>query len=219
MGTDELIEAIRSGDAARVRALVAADPTLASARDEHGVSAVLNAQYRFRGDLVDLLLATGQELDVFEAAAMGRVERVAELLDADPTLGSVWSPDGYTPLHLAAFFGHPETAAVLIRRGAEIDIPAMNPMKVTPLHSAAAGRRFEVAKLLVESGADVDPRQAGGWTPLHSAAQNGDAALVELLLDHGAEPLAENDEGRSPLDLASSVEVVGLLEDRAIPEP
>lgn len=219
MSGAELIEAIASGDAERVRALVAADPALAAARDADGVSAVLNARYRFRGDLVDLLLAAEPELDVFDAAALGRGDRVADLLDADPSLVRARSGDGYTALHLAAFFGNAETATLLIGRGAEIDVPAANPMRVTPLHSAAAGRRLEVARLLVEAGADVDARQAGGWTPLHSAAQNGDAALVEMLLERGADPTAENDEGRSPLDLAKSAEVVALLEDRAIPEP
>jgi ankyrin repeat protein len=218
-GARELIDAIRAGDAERVRALLASDPSVAAARDEDGISAVLSAQYRFRGDLVDLLLAAEPELDVFEAAALGRAERVAELLDSGPSLVGGWSADGYTALHLAAFFGHRETAALLIRRGAEIDVPATNAMRVTPLHSAAAGRRFDVAKLLVETGADVDARQAGGWTPLHSAAQNGDSEFVRLLLDHGADPLVENDEGRSPLDLAKSAEVIALLEDRAIPEP
>ncbi len=215
----ELIEAIRGGDADRVRDLLAADPSLVSARDEQGVSAVLNARYRFRGDLVDLLLAAKPELDVFDAAALGRTERVAELVDRDPALVGAWSADGYTPLHLAAFFGHAEVAELLLHRGAEIDVPAQHPMKVTPLHSAAAAKRFEVAKLLVETGADVDARQAGGWTPLHSAAQNGDAELARLLLDRGADPLAENDEGRTPLDLTTSRDVTALLEDRAIPEP
>jgi len=98
-------------------------------------------------------------------------------------------------------------------------VGARTPDGYTPLHLAVASRRFEVVKLLVESGAEVDTRREGGGTPLHSAAQNGDAQLVEFLLEHGADPLAENDEGRSPLDLATSAEVVALLEDRAIPEP
>ena len=157
--------------------------------------------------------------ELFDAIRSGNAERAAELLDVGPLLVGARSQDGYAPLHLAASFGHVEIAALLIGRGAEIDVPAANPMKVTPLHSAVAGRRFEVAKLLVESGAEVDARREGGGTPLHSAAQNGDAPLVELLLEHGADPLAENDEGRSPLDLAKSAEVVALLEDRAIPGP
>jgi ankyrin repeat protein len=149
------------------------------------------------------LLAAGAELDVFEAAAVGRVDRVTDLLDADPGLVSSWSDDGFTPLHLAAFFRHPETARLLVDRGALVDVVARNDqLRVTPLQSAVAARQEETAALLLERGADPNAQQLGGFTPLHAAAQNGDEPLAELLLAHGADPAVAADDGRSAADFA-----------------
>src|SRR5205814_383132 len=100
----ELIEAIKAGDVAKVRGLVEADPELASARGEFGVSAILLAAYYGRTDVVDLLLERGPELDVFEAAAVGRASRLEEILDERPELVNAYAEDGFTPLGFAAFF-------------------------------------------------------------------------------------------------------------------
>ena len=169
-GREELLEAVRSGDDTRVRSLLEADPSLAAVRDDDGISAVLNAHYRMRPDTVDILLAAGPELDVFEAAALGRIDRVAELLDGDPGLVAAWSPDGFTPLHLAAFFGHREAADLLLERGSGVGLLARNPMAVTPLHGAAAGSRHAVAGLLLEHDAE------GGRSP----ARRLDAASLRF---------------------------------------
>ena len=57
----EIFVAIKGGDAARVRALAAQDPSLAKARDESGVSALLQACYHSRLDMVEALLAVFRE--------------------------------------------------------------------------------------------------------------------------------------------------------------
>jgi ankyrin repeat protein len=199
---DELFSAIETGDADKVRALVAADPSLASERDEEGVSALMRARYRSDGSVVEALLVTGSELDVFEASALGDIGRLSALLADDPYLADARSSDGFTVLHLAAFFGESEAARLLIARGAEVDPRGSGWMTGTPLHSAASSRHTDIAVLLLEAGADPDARQSGGWTPIHSAALNRDAPLVEELLQRGADPSATNDDGRSVLDLA-----------------
>jgi ankyrin repeat protein len=212
--TSEIFEAIAEGDLDRVRYLVAEDATLAGARDAEGLSAVTQARYRGHDDIVDALLDADPELDVFEAAAVGRIERVRELLESDPALVSAFSPDGFTPLHLAAFFGHPDIARLLVERGADTQAVARNPMHVMPLHSAAAARQFEIAKLLVDRGADVNASQERGFTPLHEAAQNGDVALTRLLLERGAEHEQAAEDGRRAADFAAARghdEVLALL--------
>ena len=159
----------------------------------------------YRGDQarVDELLAHGPELDIFEAAAVGRADRVEQVLDADPGRISAWTEDGFTPLHLAAFFRRPETARLLVERGALIDVVARNEQwQVTPLQSAAAAREEETAALLLERGADPNARQRGGFTALHAAAQHGDAPFVALLLAHGADPALAADDGRTAADFA-----------------
>lgn len=200
--TGELFAAIDAGDAAAVAAIVRGDPTLAGARDTEGVSALMRARYRFDPTLVDAVMVGSPELDVFESAAFGDLDRLTALLDQDPTLATAFSADGFSPLHLSAFFGQAGAARLLVDRGAEVDARGRGWMTGTPLHSASSGSHVEMVGVLVDAGADPNARQSGGWTPLHSAAQNGNAALVALLLGHGADPTATNDKGVSVLAMA-----------------
>ena len=162
------------------------------------MSDLLQAVYRGDDTTRDEILATRAPDTVFEAAAVGDTGRLAELLD-DP---AATAGDGYTPLHLAAFFGHADAVRLLLDRGAPVGAVAENPMRVQPLHSAAAGGDTACVRLLVDAGADVNARQEGGFVPLHAAAQNGDAAAVELLLAAGADPSLPTDDGRTAADLA-----------------
>src|ERR1700730_8131009 len=124
----DLFDAVRAGDQARVKELVAADPSLA----------------------------------IFAAAILGDTEQLTELLTANRSLIGLLSSDGWTPLHLAAFFGKTEAARLLLNKGAPVNARSTNPMENMPLHAAAAGRHFEVVKLLIEHGAPVNARQHGG---------------------------------------------------------
>jgi uncharacterized protein len=167
------------------------------------VSEILQAVYEGDEARVAVLLAEDPELDVFEAAALGRTELVEALLARRPELAAAWAEDGFTPLHLAAFFRHPETARLLVERGAPVGVVARHEsLQVTPLQSAVAARQEETAALLLERGADPNVRQGGGFTPLHEAARQGGEGVVELLLRHGADPGAAADDGRTAADFA-----------------
>jgi uncharacterized protein len=214
-----IFEAIGAGELERVQELVARDPAVATVRDEQGLSAVTQAKYHGRSDMVDVLLATEPELDVFEASAVGQTERVRMLVEREPDLVSKFSPDGFTALHLAAFFGHEGIARLLVAGGADPAAVARNPMRVQPLHSAAATKQLAIARLLVEAGADVNEPQERGFTPLHAAAQNRDVELARLLLDRGADPDRATDDGRRAVDFArdqGSDQVLALLEKKEV---
>ncbi len=154
------------------------------------MSELLQAIYRGDQARADELLAGDPEPDVFEAAAVGRVDRLRELLDADRSLANAWADDGFQPLGLASFFGHVDAARLLVERGAEVNSASRNDFKVMPLHSAAATGdpdvRYELAKLLLEHGAEPNARQQDGFTPLMAADQHGDDRLRSLLLEYGA---------------------------------
>jgi uncharacterized protein len=200
--SEDLFAAIDAGDVDRVRATLDADPSLAMARDHEGVSALLRARYRRDRALVEAVKARVASLDAFEAATFGDLDRLAVLLADDPDLTGRRSGDGFTALHLAAFFGQDEAVRLLLARGADPDVPGTGWMTGTPLNAAASARHATVVALLLEAGADPDAVQRGGWTPLHSAAHNGDARTVELLLAHGADPSPVDDDGRSVGDMA-----------------
>jgi ankyrin repeat protein len=198
----EVIAAIHGGEVEKVKALLQADPSLASAKDERGVSALMHAYYRGRRDIADVILNARTDLDVFEAATSGQAQRVSEILDRDVAQAKAWSADGFTALHFAAFFNQPTIARELVRRGADVAAVSMNPMEVTPLHSAAAAHTTEIVRMLVESDAPVNAKQHGGWTALHSAADNGDEEMIKILLQHGADPLTQSDDGKTPAQIA-----------------
>jgi uncharacterized protein len=198
----QLFEAIEADDVEEVRRLVTENPSLAIARDDHGVSALMRALYRMNLGLVDAVKDRVDELDVFEAASFGDLDRLTTLLDAEPALVTGYSEDGFTPLHFAAFFGRPEAAALLLARGAEVDAFGRGWMTGTALHSAVSRSRSDIVRSLLDAGADPNVRQTAGWTPLHAAAANGDLPSVEPLLEAGADPAATNEEGRSVLQMA-----------------
>lgn len=208
--------AIKQGDRAEVERLLASDPGLASARDADGASAVLTAAYHRQREILAILVATGPELDVFEAATVGDLDRVRALVEADRSLAAAVNTDGFFPLGLAAFFHHPEVVRYLVAAGADPRAAAKNPMNVTALHSAVAdGGDRESALALIAAGADVNARQRHGWTALHGAADSGDRAIVEALLAAGADPALANRDGKTAADVARErghAELVALLE-------
>src|SRR5215813_4522877 len=96
----EFLDAIRKGNAARVSELLKQNPALNRATTKNGTTGVLLAVYARHPEIAELLLATGIDPSVFEAAATGRLERLRELVKKNPELVKAYSPDGWTALHL-----------------------------------------------------------------------------------------------------------------------
>src|SRR6266542_6794947 len=143
------IDAIKAGEFERVKAMVSAEPTLIEARSRTGESAILTAVYHRQKEIVNLLVARGVTMSLFEACAAGEIERVERLLAEDPAAVNAFSADGWTPLHLAAFFGHAKIAELLLARQADVAARSKNENANTPLHAALAANQKLVAGLLI----------------------------------------------------------------------
>jgi len=211
--SQKFFAAIHDNDLVRVEQMLTADPALARARNATGASAIMQARYEGRHELVALLRARAGELDVFEAATLGDLPRLRSLLEQDATLAKAFSRDGFTALHLATFFSQPEAAEALLRSGADVNAVATNPMKVAVINSAAASGRADLVKLVLRAGANPNARQMMGYTALHAAAARDSVEMVEALLAAGADPTLVNDEGQSPSDKAGPA-VAALLAKR-----
>ena len=151
-------------------------------------SPILEALYRGDRERAEALSTEAEALDLFEAAALGRADRLEELLREDPDLARSWSPDGFTALHYAAFFGTHEAVRALVAAGADLEAPSENQEfapEARPLHSAVAAGRMDNAEALLEAGAEPNAKQHGGFTPLMEAEQRGDFDVAELLIRYG----------------------------------
>lgn len=203
--------AIAAGDVDEVRRMLDWEPRLMQEAGPDGASVPLTALYAGQPRLADELAARSGDLSVFEAAAFDDTTRLEELITADRAVVNSWSPDGWQPLHLAAYFGRAEAARALLDADAQVSQPSRNTTRVQPLHAAAAAQHPELVWILIASDADVDARQRGGWTPLHSAASNADIDSIQALLSAGADPRAVNEAGQTPLELAPDETVRSLL--------
>jgi len=125
-------------------------------------------------------------LDVFDAAALGRVDRLRTLLDADRALVDSLSDDGFTALHLACFSGGAEAVQLLVERGAPLErLAEASFARVRPLGTAVFAGSVQATRILLGAGADPNG-DAGGHRPLQTAEANGNEELVRLLREHGA---------------------------------
>ncbi len=197
----EFIDAVKRGDLARVRELVKSDPALLNSRTKRGLSPVLVAIYSGQKVAAANLIAMGADLDIHDAAATGRLDRVKALVERDPSLANAVSAEGFAPMGLAAYLGHEEVVEYLVSKGAEVNFTSA-PTGFTALTGAVNSRHTRIVDLLLQHGAEVNHVYEGTLTPLVNAVANGDANLVRVLLDHGADPNLGAYEGKSALDLA-----------------
>jgi ankyrin repeat protein len=197
----QFFDAIKAGRTDEATRMARQNPALLKTRDTSGASPVLVAIYHQKADIATAL-ASLATLDLFEASALGAVDRIQEILRQDAAAASTYAPDGFTPVALAAFFGRPEAARVLIAAGADVNAAARNPFKVQALHAAVAGRNMEIVRAVLSAGADANAQQQAGFRPIHEAANSANRELAELLIAHGADVALTNDAGKNAIDLA-----------------
>jgi len=199
--SEQFFNAIKQGDKDEVERLLMLDPILIHVK-ENGVSPILVAAYQHQPGIASFLADKTVAINIFEAAATGKINNIIRLLARNPQLVNAYAEDGFQPLGLASFFGHLDSAEYLVKAGAAVNAVSNNSLKVAPIQSAAAGGHHKIVKMLLEHSADPNIREQGGYTPLHAAAQNGDEEMIRILLYGGADLTLSGHDGKTALDLA-----------------
>lgn len=199
----DITDIIRTADNDRLEERLRDNPSLADNKIDPGISILQYAIYCRNTAAVELIKKYKKlDPDIFEAACLGDVETVDKELTRNPEMLNYFSPDGFTLLGFASFFGHLHLVKILLEKGADPNIQSNNNLNVAPIHSACSGSNYEIAELLIHRGANVNARQLQGYTPLHTAAHNGNTELAKLLLKNGADQNATTDDGKTPYSIA-----------------
>ena len=117
----------------------------------------------------------------------GDLGRLRAQLRAAPALVAARGTNGNSLLHLAAGCRNLGAATLLLRHGADPDLP--NDRGATPLHQAAYANQVELAAALLDAGAGVGACGYGdGGTPLAWALFWGHAEAADLLARRAVVP-------------------------------
>jgi ankyrin repeat protein len=199
----DVFDLLAKGQLADLNATLEAYPDLAAARHSTGASLLAWAYYVGQPDAAALIRPRLAELDPHDAIIIGDKGRVQEALIAGWD-ANARSPDGFTPLGLAAFFNRPEIFDLLLPVTGNVNEPAQNAQQVAAIHAATSVRNVAMVEKLLKAGADPNQLQADGFTPLHAAAQHGDAAIAGVLVLFGANPRLVNAKGQDAIAQARS---------------
>jgi len=204
-----LIDAVKSGDATTVRALLAKKADV-NAPERDGTTALHWAVNRDDLQAVDLLIRAGANVRAANrygvtplqlACTNGSVAVAERLLKAgaDPNTSM---PDGETVLMTAARTGTAGLVKALVAAGADVNARERSKGQ-TPLMWAAAENNAAAVRALLELGADARARSKNGsFTPFLFAVRGGHIDAAKALLDGGV-PVEESlTDGTSALVLA-----------------
>ena len=171
-----IFELIDAGDATGIRELLAREPGAAAATDDQGLSAFMRASYR-GGDVFAAVREAAPPLGPFDRIVAGESD---DLPAADD-----WTPDGFTPLHMAAFADNVEAARKLLEAGADPNAVATASFaRVTPLGTCAFTGALGVAAVLLENGSDPRIGEDGEYTIEAEAIARGNEQFARLIRDH-----------------------------------
>lgn len=195
IGSTCLHLAVRYGHAALVDTLLAAGAPL-DVRNREGRAPLHDAlvyEHSLRGRLID----AGAPIDAGQAAFLDWVDRVRDLVLADPS--SLHDKrTGLAPLAWAAYGNAARSARVLLDLGARLG--------EGELSCAAQVGGVKVGRLLLERGADPNERHQG-FNALHAALTTPFTSellpFVTLLLEYGADVNWPTAAGQRPLDLVA----------------
>lgn len=133
------------------------------------------------------------------------IHTVRQLINSGININHVFKEPGHqrfgqTPAFIAASKNNRELLALLVRAGADLNLPDI--MGETPLFVAVRRGKLPLAKQIVSAGACVNHRNKTGENVLFLAIRWGRKDLVDYFLSVNVDVDAVNKEGSTPLLLA-----------------
>jgi ankyrin repeat protein len=212
----EIHEAAELGDLERVKAYLSQDPKQIDLVDAKGQTVLACAAHSGKQELVEFLLARGATEDIYAAAIVGDVDKVAAFLKEDKKRVNARDSGGRAALHWAAIYGQTKVMELLLAEKADVNL--LDGDAFTPLHWAATFNKRDAVELLLAHKADMNIKvEKYGWTPLRLTVIHGHMAAAEALLNAGADPNAKDNENIPLLHQAvirGKKEMVELLLDK-----
>jgi ankyrin repeat protein len=155
-----------------------------NAKTQLGWTALTLAAYMGHHNVADLLLDYGAEMTLTDAACLGDLTSVENLIEQGADRNGN-CPQYVTPLMCAAHRGHIDVVQNLLKNGADVYVKTKD--GDTALTLALLGQvNVNIVKLLLDNGAEVNIRGSGGDTPLRIAQKRHLRKVTELLISHGA---------------------------------
>ena len=198
----KIFELIEDGNAEDLQALVRKDRRAARARNDSGQSPIIFAQYQQREALAEIVKTAQPFTDIGEAAALGQIDRIRQILLLEPELMDASVYEGLTPLHLAARFGQAEAVELLLELGSSATARAKNDSGMLPIHCAIQSADLSTIEVLLDHDTLCDAEDRFGRTPLHYAIKAEELEVLQVLLKYGASPDRVSSFGTSPLEIA-----------------
>ncbi len=183
----------------------------------------------------------GEKRQFFEACEKGKLSIVTTGVENQKWLNEPRPSDGMTPIMIAAYHGHTDLVAYLMRKGADLSIKDASgrtvfdyakDKKITALLRGKVVKTLDeqlidaikrgdmaLARNLISQGASVNAVDENGKTALMLAAEKGDADAIRTLIASGADLNAQNAAGETALMAAITVgsmaSVQALIENGA----
>ncbi|EKD83398.1 MAG: ankyrin [uncultured bacterium] len=131
-----------------------------------------------------------------------KTDVIVRLLEAGVDVNRT-DKSGVSSLHYASMSGHSDVVSLLLKHGANPDLPTTADVlkKWTPLHCAVKGGKSEIVAMLLAGGGDPHLKNGEGVSPLEMAKANNSEDLVKMLSD--AKPKGN---GPSPADNVAPTE-------------
>ena len=209
-GRTPLMDAARLGNLKAMELLIGKGADV-NARDEKDRTPLMHAARASKNSLaaVRLLLEKGADPEATDADSMSAVMHAAALKHTDAALflldlypNFVNKPSlGLAILYYAVKGGDLKTASALVDKQV--------PLNWDPSLALQATRRIQVHgayRILVRNGVFSYRR-----TPLHIAALENNLEMIKLLIERGANPAQDDENGKSPCDLATDQNVIRYL--------